>query len=1280
MLRSPILPRFSFLFSPQTRPTRRRLLSVSLVLLIGSSLLVTPVQLPAHAQDAPTPLSPAGGTTTTTDNYPPLGIPEFTWTPVAGTTAYRIQFSQDIGFSNIPFQVTTPNTSYTPTSANTFSDGIWYWRVRVESPSASAYSTIMSFTKQWASSENAPTLTSPADGTTLAFFDKPVFSWQPVTGAAYYRLDIDSSPDFISPLDYSQTTLAPSHQPANKLANGTYHWRVIPLDPANREGTSSEVREFTVNYNKVPTLLEPADDSEPTFTPTFRWTAMRGAEFYRLQYSTDPTFDTAVNQVDTRNTTYTPYTPLGALPNDVNYYWRVRVHSGKSVAEEWSETWSFIKKWYTQTVLLTPVNLYQYVEYPLLSWTPVPGASRYKVEVSPENTFPPVSGGFSAYTANPFYVGPERNWPGSSIWYWRVTPVDRDNNEGLPSNVSSFKYNPTAGAPQLIHPLYYYSPKDPNLQHLQILQPREDRTVAIPTFMWHRFLTSTLIPNDQAAAYRVQVDDDPLFWSPNWTFDTENLSAVPTADNPFTPTAGTDYYWHVRPLDGLGGVEVGQWSQRWRTRIDTTRGLTPTSDITLLRPAHGYEAMETILLLEWWPLQGADAYDVQISTDADFGGTYTILTATVPYPAHALQERLGYGTYYWRVRGRSGGSPLGGWSEPWRFQVAAQSHWREGRTLKDSGNQLLIGSDPAGDMADPNYDLATLYAAQSKDDWLFGFSATATITNMTYVLYLDLDHEDDSGAPDDAEGHDVATISAHRPEYAIYIRQDSGAFSAGDVGIYPWTGVNWDTPYILSEIGGDLYYSSTANYLEIQVPDTAIGMEEETGSASVLLFSALDSGGHAQDSVPSDPDVDYDTPDSGSETTTLSRFTSVSERVNLAMPPSNATGDPTLFPSVPPLFVHKPVDVPWNGYNLEVALDEEFTSPLLGYTVWPSPFIPPAYTHYEDFDGDNTYYWRVRPVYVAASLIKGAWSQPGRFERLGFVAQHLQTSVTFATPTFSWDMVEGARDYNIEVDDDPGFGSPEVQNAATAQNSHTPIHTLDQGIYYWRVRVNRYDGIINDWTYTQTFTLNLLPPVGLSHDPAGVAGRAPTLCWTPLITPTSDHPVLAAWKYRVEVSKGDPTFSSIYDFIETEQACWTPSKGYEDGTYYWRVAMRDGESKLGSYSEPITFTKQYPITTLISPTTGSTLAETPTFVWTPVDGAGSYRLEVSLFSNFGTLYDWVNTNNTRYTPNKEYATGETYHWRVAIIDKDGKYGPFNTATIILDPYPYSVYLPLVVRH
>jgi hypothetical protein len=1254
-----------------------------LTCLLGSLTPLT--QEPVLAVDIPQPLTPSDGTTITATGYggstanPPMAVPQFSWTDVSGTTVYRLQISQDIAFTT-RVEFTTPLTRYTPTDVGRFSDGLWYWRVRVEGPVVGDYSTIQTFNRQWASPDNLPTLISPSEAALLEFVDPPSFSWSHVIGAAQYRLQIASSPEF-NPLIVNQTTLAPTHQPATKLANGTYYWRVIPLDPIGREGAYSETRIFYQGYNQVPQLIEPVNGSLPTFTPTFLWTAEPGAQFYRLQYSTDPTFNTNITTVDTKNTTFTPTI---ALPNDVNYYWRVRTHSGNSISD-WSSVWTFRKQWYIKPVLLTPVNNYQFVRFPYFSWTSVPSASYYKIEIDKDLDF---VGALTENVSNLFYI--PRYYEGDNhVRYWRVTPYDRNNNAGKTSDVSSYVSSYDFNAPQLIFPYYYYLPNNfPAPDQGVFMDPHGDYSVALPIFIWHRLTVPYPTGGTLANAYRLQLSSDPLFNSLDWTVDTENTSAAPTASNPFIPDPNTLYYWRVRALTGIGGTEIGEWSQTWKTRFDLSSGLSPTSGAApqLIRPVQATEIVETTPLLEWWPLEGAGTYEVQISADPGFA---TLLdSGSVSYPAYAptislaqrLLNRLNFGTYYWRLRAVGGTPPPGGWlwSETWRFQIASQSEWLRTRTLGDPANQLLIASDP-DDTADNNYELTTLFSTQDANYWYFGFNATATATDMVYALFMDLDHLDGVGATGVPEGYSFSTIPAHQPEFALYIHQTSGNISAGQTYIYAWTGSGWGTPQTLAAVGGELYWN--AGYLEMKVPNTAIGMQDTTGSYALSLVSLPASGGVLQDSVPSDPNVPAGGP--------LSRFASVSEHLNLVLPPNNADGSGQNFAFVPPFYWDFPTGSngtsPWAGVKMRAYLDPQYTNQIADYTLVSTGAYYASMNHDwpSDFQGDNSYYWRVQPRYLdAIGAYFGSWSQGWRFERQGFVPQNLRESVTLATPTFDWDIVEGAESYDVQVDNDPGFGSTEF-SINTTQNSYTPIGTLANAIYYWRVRARRWGGIINEWSTSKTFTLTLPQPTGLTpNDPSALnpVDRAPTLCWDQLVSFSNGEPVLTAYKYKVQVSKGDPGFSVIYESVETEQNCWTPVKGYDDGQYYWRVAMMDGQSRQGDYSPPVAFTKQYPSSALISPV-DQTSRETPTFAWTAVNGASSYKLEVSQSSTFSPLYESITTHNTDFTPTKLYQSPATYYWRVAIIDKDGKIGPFTDATIILNPSAadFMTYLPIAVR-
>jgi len=1252
----------------------------ALALSLFSPMHVTP----AYAIDAPTPITPADNiTVTATENsgslaMPPTAIPEFSWTAVGGATRYRLEISADIAFT-IKKQYTTPLTRFTPPNVADFADNtLYYWRVMVEAPEASQPSPIRSFTRQWATTNNFPELNKPLDGEVVEFFEAPTFTWGPVMGAARYRFQISATPDFTT-LAVDLYTLAYSIQPLTKLANGFYYWRVLPYNPANQQGTPSETRGFQMGYDQVPTLLEPASEPNPTYTPTFRWTAVRGAQFYRLQYSTDFTFAAGVTQIDTRNTTYTPTNPL---PNDVNYYWRVQTVSGSSLSN-WSSVWSFRKQWYIKPVALTPLNGYPSVRHPFFSWTPVPGASYYFIEISDQTDLQGPHR-IAENTSNPWYT-PNRYWGELLTYYWKVTPYDKNNAKGVASDLYTYQSSYNMMAPMLVYPPYYYPPN-------MTLDPHEDRTVALPVFTWHRITGPHPDgdPEDGGYLYRVEVNIDPTFINdPVWTVDTENTNATPTSANPFRPTTGVDYYWRVCPLDTMGidclknTADLPWWSQVWRTQIDIGQ-LQPTdTDATqLLRPVHGSEVVETMPLFEWQPLAGADNYEITISQDEGF--TEILETVHVDYPAYApttsqgqrLLDRLNFGTFFWRVQAYSGGDPLGDVSDSWRFQVASQSQWKLTRAIGETANRLVIGTDNPADASDTNYELSDLYVSQDKDSFYIGFTANTSLTDMTYVLYLDTDHLDGSGADYDSQNYALTTIPAHRPEYAIYVYQNGGTFSAAQTVIYPWKDGAWGTPDVLGNLVNGMLTYDALNYVNLRIPNTVIGYSETNGSYTISLTSIRRSDGAVMDSVPSDPNIP-----GGNQ---ISRFSSVSERMNQLHPANNIGGDPETFSSVPPFAWDYPVggngSSPWAGATMRAYLDASFTTQIAEYKLESNApyYASSSHPWPKDFIGDNSYYWRVQPRYLAGIAYFGVWSQGGRFERLGFVPQNLQVSVTQATPTFSWEMAEGATSYDLQVDNDPNFGSREV-DINTSQTSYTPTSTLGNGTYFWRVRIKRWENVTNEWSTSQSFTLSLPKPTGLTPDDpsaSNVVSRAPTLCWFPILVLDDGEPVLAAYKYRVQITYN----SAVLETIDTEQTCYTPTAGYSDGTYTWRVAMIDGNSRVGDYSPPATFTKQYPITDLVAPVNVPVL-ETPTFYWTPVDGASSYRLEISQFDTFLPIYESITTNNTRYTPSRIYTSPATYYWRVAIVDYSNKIGPFTDAQIILDPsnQPNKLFLPLTVH-
>lgn len=1303
--------------------SKKTLVNTLFSIILILALLVPGAQDSVHAQlAAPMLTFPEDGSTVTatgesgTIKAPPQALPVFSWEPVEGAKTYRIQMSQDINFADatkIFVNITTPNTQYIPPTITRLNDGDWFWRVQVATPSpAGSFSDVWMFTKDWSSDGNRPNLTAPADGATLPLFQSPVFSWTPVIGAGSYRLQISTNENF-NPTTLSIVTLTTTYQPHNTIANSQYYWRVIPLDAGAtpHEGTPSAVRRFTMNYSPVPVLLEPLNGATPTFTPTFRWKAVQGARNYEIQISTlsDMSADYVVN-TSTNNTTYTLTSPL---ENDKNYYWRVRACVETNICTAWSNgnaPWYFVMRWYIQPVLLTPTTTYLYVRFPFFSWTPVPGAAQYRIEVSDTSGFAkPLL--IDETVSNTYYT-PDK-YDGDKpldglpdIRYWRVTPINSANKDGKTSPVGQFKSFWDNKAPDLVSPLHYYAPNNfPEPDQAVSMNPYVDRSAAYPFFTWQR-LFDVETGDVVAGAYRVRVgtslDSNRLVSNVVWEEDTENLSAAPTAINPFSPNPNTTYYWQVTPLTADGSEMADPdalvyHSQPWQARFNSAKALPATTGVApqLLRPVFtsaydpnvfpGYDSSEFVEItpaLEWFPLSGATRYRVQISRYADFSSLVEQAEVINPVyvPTTSFGQRslghLDFGSYYWRVQAYKN-SAWGSWSATWRYEIAAGSQWALARNPGDAANRLEIARDAVDTVAD-DYKLEKLYAAQDANNWYFGFDYFGTGTSK-YVLYLDIDNRAGSGATYDYKGYPLTADTAHLPEYAIYIDKTAGVMNVQNTTIYKWQNSTWDDGFTLFAMGGSMFYDPAAHVVELQIPYQPIGYEVQTGTYSLALVSLNGTGSTAMDTVPENPIT--------SGAATLKRVTTVSEHLSLTIPQSDLAGDPTTYPFVPPFFWNHPAGAPWAGFEGIVHRDVSFTSEAakLSMKSTDSWYLPPSHTWPGDFQGDNTYYWKGQTRYInGSSDLLSSWSQALRFEREGFVAKNLKVSVSQATPTFSWDRVEGAAQYYILVDDDSKFGSP-IVNKKTSETSYAPLTTFPNATYYWKVQVERSSGEASQWTPVQQFTLSLPIPTGLTpNDPAASnpVSRAPTMCWNVLSVSVGGNPVMYPWKYRVQVSNGDPLFNIIYDSIDTLQNCWTPIKGYLDSKYYWRVAMIDGGSVVSGWSAVAEFTKQYPLVKAKSPVSGSSSPATPTFTWTAIDGttpyvhgAATYLIEVHGNPEFSQRIDYVTTAQTTFTPTKKYAEDKTYYWRVRMIDADGRPGPWAHALVSVGKS--KVYLPML---
>lgn len=1248
--------------------------------LVGSAVMVPRPAgaVPAAPVLISPPDDPYGMNPTTAINYPPNGTPTFVWQAVSGATKYGVEICTTSSCATYVDRVETVATRWTP--QKTLPDGPLYWRVRASDAGGwGPYSAVWSFTKSWMTGVTW-SLQRPYADEVVEFFEYPIFSWDPVIGAAFYRLQIFAAP-CTGNTSLSKDVLKTTYTPTERLPRGEYYWWVIPFDGADpaHAGMPSECRHFTMDYQQRPTLLAPEDGSILSLTPEFRWTAVKGAKAYRFQYSTTPDFST-YTEVTTRNTRYTP---SEALANDTDYYWRVAAVDTRDALGPWSPApgdpnqRDFRMSWHLTPRLLSPTDNFLWSAFPVFRWTPVAGAKSYDIQVDDEPSFgAPLK--FEAFPVDPRYdhlgwgnICPTGNVP--CVWYWRVRAKDASDHWGPwtdpPGAVwFGWRYDTGLGtpAPTLVYPPYYYDPAtEPSTQPLGVAY---DPTVPVPVFQWDR-VVHHLGANTEVMAdeYVIEVDDDPGFGSVDWTTRTENLSIAPSLENGFVLPAGI-YYWRVRAYR-YGAPMQGGYSEAWPFRFDPGRQAY-SSTISLYFPADGMDSVYDTPLFGWSPIQGAHHYDFQLATTDGF--TDIVHFGQPLYSFYTPQERLSPDTYYWRVQAQDAAhNPLTPWSEARRVVITYPLFWADPTYLPllDPINQqpgyTRIGQDfrsPPGGVA---YDLTNLYFARDTTYWYMALDMPITNSvDMYFVFYVDLDHQPGSGGTTDPKGFSVYADSTFRPERVFYAHHNT-AGAIDSVKFYRWTGSAWGVEEDLVGAGGAWSYHQ-AQYLQLKVPLNVL--VSDLGTISVQAFSAS-SGGQAQDTVPAEPAI---------PTSYLTNPASVSDKLNPLHPWDNPFSNPFIYYENPMLSFAKPV--PWSyvqGYRIEVAYDYAFTSYVPNANAeWfsASPthywFLGTRWTWTSTFPEAESLYWRVR-VKHSNTAGWGPWSQPVRFVKKAFLPANLTVEYDYAPPTFRWDRVEGAKQYNLQLDDDPSFSSLNL-DAYTRNPSYTPVGTLANKTWHWRMRVqdgsDRWSSLL---VLGPSFTKYSRSPELVSPVGGQTVVGLPTFIWQNVLYPPFE-PVMNSVKYNLQVDY-DEVFQSPY--LINAQNIDTLSYSPEgtnfkmlEGTYYWRVAALDADGN-GDYSPPQSFVRTIPAPQSLY----SSAHPFVDLAWTPVDGAARYIVQICADPYFTRQCESATTENTHYTSTRLWL--DDVYWRVCMCDKAGACGPYYQAHI-----RWATVLPIVMKH
>ncbi len=156
------------------------------------------------------------------------------------------------------------------------------------------------------------------------------------------------------------------------------------------------------------------------------------------------------------------------------------------------------------------------------------------------------------------------------------------------------------------------------------------------------------------------------------------------------------------------------------------------------------------------------------------------------------------------------------------------------------------------------------------------------------------------------------------------------------------------------------------------------------------------------------------------------------------------------------------------AYELFIARDTNFTQVIQTYTLKETSLIPSQPLV------DGTYYMRVWAFNADAN--------PGKFSKIySFTVDTsppasplLTTPVNNATaqrkPWLGWKAVSGAAQYEVQVDNNADFSSPEF-STATNKASIQSKTLISKRIYYWRVRAKDAAGNWSAWSAVSGFTV-----------------------------------------------------------------------------------------------------------------------------------------------------------------------------------------------------------------
>lgn len=1090
--------------------------------------------------------------------------------------------------------------------------------------------------------DEVATVIGPNNAVTLSDLN-PVFSWNSMTGATEYRLEVNKTNSFnggsdiifdatvaLTSVDFSTATLT------NPLEDGqTYYWRVTASDGTNNSSPST-ARSFTTPTQILGGTVADGDHGV-TVTPTLAWNAVTGATNYVLQYGTASNLSGAT----AANTSGLSLT-IGPLAYNTNYYWAVTGQNARSGIQSFA----------TQLSPLTNLS--------------VPGSGADQPITNAIAFDYTHAGGVS----NAVILIRYRYNDGSGF-----TPYTNLINATYSANQS---FNESFTVPYNVDVEWEYS-----VTNADEATDVQSGSGAFRTLLAQPVLTSPAdgyITTDRrpSISFTHASNTNNVLYDFGYTYNTvaqAPIAGVTSGSTPFSTDMPLGrYVWDITANDNQGsanGTNTSKTSSNGTWQFDIVPAL--------VAPVNGLTGVSTQPEMIWRD-GGVSPYTIEIATDAGFTNIVTSYDVsgdtTYQFVEYDMGMPLNNSTlYYWRIKYTAAGIDF--YSNTWHFTtvptVSVSLSWPEnGAEVFTNDTQFTWFISQATGTIMYAVQVRDTIGVPVEDDWHYTLLDYADTTSNLFTNFTLLN----------GKKYYWRVIALNSLGQTISYSPTYYFTTAGGAANPPTLSWPTNSAVIYTETPQFTWYLTTPQ-TDITY-DIQIDNDQVEGNGTVFnqtnvsnLFYSISSGVlFAGNSYYWRVRSVYKrgTGDEQTSSYTAYRSFSIAGGANVTVYPSYPVGGALVYTNSPTVYWYLNVYAPGVTYTVRYGTDPTLTA---GTNLAPTTDL---FATLPTLQPGTVYYWQVRPTYNSTD---GNWSTIASFKTNGSgtlvvpIPSYPIGGVTIYTtaPTFYWYLGASGDGlvYDLEIVESSGSftGTP---TAGAAYNDVVSLYSAIGGLtpgktYKWKVRSDN-GSTQSSWSSEASFTVdgginNGYPvatwPIGNST----VFTAAPTLYWYLEGSSLGLTKYVVRWKETSNSSDWASDYDGTADVNDVNTTYYTFGSALNYGsTYYWAVASYDGTSYSNWSTGSFTVVGGNGSASLVLsyPSNGGSITQTSsTFYWylngTSI-GIQGYELIYSrsdVFASgtdaFGTVTNTVAAGtigtNLFYSVSG-LVPGATYYWKVRI--------------------------------